>query len=181
METRDAINLLRSKTDLAPAVLRIEKQLVDTSYWIVGGVLVIALATSAVFLFYKQQVAARVVEEAALTRRVEQAKQSENVYVALKDRARIVRSVMNVQRPWTQALDTVSAFASPSQIGGLSFDEQGKVQLTLKAPTLDEMLPVIATLVQQQQDGRVRAATLTSFTVSKDGAVQIGVAFIPLF
>lgn len=181
METRDAINLLRSKTDLAPAVLRIEKQLVDTSYWVVGSICIVALVVSAIFLFFKQQVAARAAEVTTLTRRIEQAKQSESVYVALKDRARIVRSVVNVQRPWTQALDTIVAFAAPSQIGGLSFDEQGKVQLTLEAPTLDEMLPVVATLIEQQQQGRVRGATLTNFTVGRDGAVQIGVSFIPSF
>jgi hypothetical protein len=177
----DTINLLHTKTSGSPHLTALESQLLIIAYWVTGSVLGVCLILLAVSLYFKREESILTSQKESFIARVSRQKQTEGLLLAIKQRVTVADRVAQTQKPWVRALDIVTQFADPSQLGGIAVDEAGRVQLHVASATFAGIAPIITVLAREKAMGNIREAQLSGLQINDKGGIEIGVAFIPNF
>lgn len=175
------INLIQTKAKGSARLAAIEQSLHKSaviSLIIFVSLGVIAGGIFAYYTFRKQSLEPR---KKLYVTQINAAKNKEGLLLSIKDRTKIVSNVLFVQRPWASVLDIVSSVVSLNSLSNLSADEQNKFSVSFSAQSLDEVLIPIKQLITFGESGTIKNPELVSVQFSKDGTVDITIAFVAAF
>lgn len=177
----NTINLINTKTGLSPQLARIETSLRRAATVAIIVFLAAGLLVGALYFYYSSQLTTIEATRTQLRGQISAAKNSEGLLISIKDRTRIVEKAMDSQRPLAEMLELLSFVAVPPALSSVSVDEDSKIEISIQANTIDEILPPIEALIAYANDGRVRSPELRSVQFGKDGTVSVSIAFNAVF
>lgn len=177
----NTINLISTKTGLSPQIERVAGSLrraasIAMMIFILSGVTI-----GSVYYYYYSRRNSLTLDRDQLRNQISAAKNKEGLLVSIKDRTRIVEKVMKSQRPLGEILDLLGRIAVPPLLTNVSIDESSKIEATIQANTLDEIVPPIEAVIAYAQDGKVKAPELRSVQIGKNGIVTMVLAFNAIF
>lgn len=177
----DTINLISTKTGLSPQLSLIETSLRRTSGIAIVAFLLIGLSVGGLFMYYSSQLATLESTRTTLRNEIAAAKHIEGLLTSIKDRTRIVEKTMDSQRPWAKTLNLLGEIAVPPALAGVSVDENSKIETTIQANSIDDLVSPVRMFISMAREGRIRNPVLQSVQVGKNGFVTISVSFIMVF
>ncbi len=142
----------------------------------ITGVLVGSL-----YFYYSSQLVSLEASRTQLRNEINAAKNNEGLLASIKDRTGIVERAMKSQRPLAEMLNLLGTVAVPPSLTSVSVDEDSKIEITIQANSVDELLPPIETLIAYAEEGRVQSPELQSVQFGKNGLVTVSIAFNAIF
>ena len=105
----------------------------------------------------------------------------ESMFIALKDRIAILDKVFVMLRPLATTLDTTTSIAAPPLLTSLTYEDQGRMVVMVRTPSIDEALTVVGAVSTLAADQQLRVPQLQSLSMDKDGSIRLSVSFYPVF
>lgn len=173
----NTINLIATKTGLSPRLELIENSLQRASTVGVVMFLGAGLLVGALYFYYFSSLSALEKTQTQLRSQINAAKANEGLLTSIKDRTRTVELAMNSQRQWAQTLDLLGTVAVPPALSAVSVDEENKIEITVQARVIDDLLAPVSTLMAYANEGRLRNTELRSVQFDKNGLVTMTVTF----
>jgi hypothetical protein len=175
------INLIRTKTSSSPQLEAIEMSLRRTGYVAVALFLCVSFVLGVVYVFIIQEKSRLESVQQNLTRELTANLQKEGMFLSIKDRTRIVKKVMETQKPWAQLLDRVSEIMPPPALSDVTVDDQSKITISIHAGSVDTILQAVNSLISQANNNRIINPQLLSFQIAKTGSITATISFFVVF
>jgi hypothetical protein len=175
------INLIRTKTNSSPQLEAIEASLKKTGYLGLAIICSIGVIIGIVFIFLFQQKTYLETTKDNLGKEVAKNIQKEGMYISIKDRTRIVKLVMENQKPWTPLLDRVATIVSPPALTDISVDDQSKITIAIRVNSVDSILDTVNALITQANQNHIINPQLLSFQIEKTGSITATISFFVVF
>lgn len=179
MDVPGDINLLQTKTRLAPELLALVEKLRTAGWIMLSGTLVVGVATGLLFFLLggeRQRVAE---DKRQLLAAMTSDAKKESVFVSVKERIPLVERALSSEKAWGQIFDTVGSIAQPPKLYSLSVDDKQLVALNLKTNSLDEVGGWITSILDLFAQKRLRSPQLMGLQLARDGNIVVTIAFIP--
>jgi hypothetical protein len=178
---QNTINLIRTKTSSSPQLESIETSLRRTGMIGLVIFLCVSVVLGSVYTFYFFENQKLQSEKSALIERINAQKNKEGFLLAIKDRTKLVQKAMASQKPWIQTIDLVSTFVTAPFLTSMTVDELDKVTLSVSANSLDNILIMISSIIEDAKHNKLRNPRLASFVVGKKGAIDLTISFTAKF
>src|SRR5512135_3733480 len=127
MASLNSINLIRTKTSVSPQIEAIEASLRRTGLIGLIAFVCVGFVIGVVYFIFVQEKNALETTKASLVQRVSASAQKEAIYLAIKDRVKIVGKAIDNQKPWYKLLDRINGFILPPELVDVAVDEQNKI------------------------------------------------------
>jgi len=177
----NSINLVSTKTDLSPGVELIIKSLRRACTIAMILFLFAGVVAGTVYYYYYSLRSSLEARRDVLRNQISLAKNKEGLLISIKERTQIVQKVMKSQRPLAEILKLLGTIAAPPILTSVSVAETSKIEFTIEANSIDDILPAVEGLIAYSRAGKVHAPEIQSLQIGKDGEVTISIAFNAVF
>jgi len=173
------INLLTRDLGSARGLPELEEKLQIGAWWSLVALLGSGIVIGALFFFLQAKSDQSNTYNRVLRQQIDAQLVKEGILVSLKERANIAGKALAADRPWGNLFPILNAITQVININTLTIDETGKVSIQLKLGSVDEAVTVVTNMLSLANQHTVRSPQLLSFAIKDDGAVQMGMSFIP--
>jgi hypothetical protein len=181
MATSNTINLIKTKTIATPEHEAITASLRRSGYIMLIILISLGLLTGVLYTLFSAEENNLINQKKEYMSRVESDREIEGFFRSIKERTRIVRLTIASKKPWSQLLTQVQSVVSPPILTNIAVDNKDTVIITVTSPSVDTILPIVNTLMNQAQGGRIRQPNLVSLQILKTGSVTALFSFIAMF
>lgn len=175
------INLIRAKTAMSSQSGMVMVLFRKLSLWALAILIGSGVLVSGMFYYLQVRHEQLIHTQQQLLEVISQSTAKEGLLVSVKQRSALTNKILGVQHPVGKVFDTVGAIISAGQTSGISFDDRNTVALTIHAQSITDVISITDTLIKQTTANLVKAPQLVSFTLGKDGGVDVGLSFIAVF
>jgi len=179
MPTQHSINLISPHVVVSPHLVEIAQHLRRISLVVIGVFFVGGVTVATTYLVLKQRYGRLVVRRDALARQVAGESVKEGALLAVKKRVELIGKLRAVQGNWSAIVQRVSEIAPSPFLRSLAVDEQRKVVLTVQTPTVEQLFPILTSLVGDVESKKILSPQIVSFQMDETGKAQMTIAFFP--
>lgn len=176
----EAINLFKTKAQ--PEIfVDVGVQLRRMSYLALAVLIVIGGVVGIAYVYVRGVHASRENERNRLQQTLAQYNRREGLFLAVKERVGVVKKVDAIRKPWVTIIDATSQVAIPPQLQAIVQDDQNRMALNINVDTLEETLLMAQAVLALYRENRIKGPQLSSLTINRDGTIQFGFSFVPVF
>jgi len=177
---QETINLFKSKAvteKFVDAGVQLKRMSFFALVALIGTGALVGMLYVAVRTTYEN----RVSEKERLSQTLRQYNTREGLFLSVKERVGVVKKVDATRKPWVQILDATARVVTPPSLQAIVQDTEDRMALNIKVASLEETVAMAQTVLALHDENRIKSPQLISLTINKDGVIQFGFSFIPVF
>jgi drug/metabolite transporter (DMT)-like permease len=173
------INLLRRTAGGLAELSSYEERLRTASWYGLLALLVAGVCIATGYIIINARYRSLQQEQVNLSRQLAAATTKEGILVSLTQRIGIANKALAAVKPWGNLFPILSSFAPANEFNTIAIDEQGRVNVVMALPSVDEAVAVVANVLTLADQKKLRSPQMLSFTFREDATIQLGLSFIP--
>jgi hypothetical protein len=181
MDSVNKINLIQNRTEVSPQAGIVTALFRKLSLWALVILIVCGLSVGGFFYFVRIRTEQLAVKKQQFSELITQNTVKEGLLVSLKQRAALTKKVLGVQQHVDIVFDVLTAFVSFDHVTNVSLDDTNTVSVIIHAGSIPDVISMTDAMMKLNATSRIRAPQLVSFTLGREGGVDVGVSFIAVF